>query len=83
MTLLRETHTPKDGYNISTEDADLAIPIRVLFVGGAGTGALRVTTVGGTVINYVGLTAGTVIELEIKRVSATGTGVTSLIGYHD
>ena len=63
-----------------SDSADLTDSVSALYIGGSGTGALRVDTLSGTTVNFAGLTAGTVLELAVKKVHSTGTGVTAIIG---
>lgn len=63
------------------DDADLATPTRGISF--AGAGALKVTTVDGTTVTIPSgaLAAGVVHPLAVKRVFATGTGATNIVGY--
>lgn len=63
--------TPADG-------ADLTYQARSLYVGGAGN--VKVTTVGGDTVTFVGVAAGTVLPVLVKRVFSTGTTATSIVG---
>lgn len=65
--------TPNDG-------ADLATPTRGLYVGASGD--VRVTMVGGQTLTFVGLAAGVVHPLRVKRVFATSTTASSIIGVY-
>lgn len=49
-----------------------------LYVGGAGTGALRVTMGDDKVVDLAGVTAG-YHPLAVKKVWTTGTGVTGIV----
>lgn len=62
--------TPSDG-------TDLTIFSRALWVGGAGS--LRVITVEDDTINLVGIPAGTLMPIRVKRVLATGTTATAIV----
>lgn len=62
--------TPADG-------ADLAYSSRGLYVGGAGN--VRVQTVGGSVVTFVAVPAGSILPVRVKRVYATGTTATSIM----
>ena len=49
----------------------------VLYVGGAGN--VRVLTVGGDDVTFVGLAAGQFIPVQVKRVYATSTTATNIV----
>lgn len=49
----------------------------VLYVGGDGD--LKVTTIGGDDVTFVGLSAGTFIPVHVLRVWSTGTTATNII----
>lgn len=75
----------KDNYtgavSITPSDSDnLADPISALYIGGAGSGALKVDMVNGDTVTFAGLTANTILPIAVKKVYATGTNVTSIIG---
>ncbi len=63
--------TPSDSANLTNAGT--------LYVGGAGGGALKVTTTGGDAIAFAGVTAGWFGDLQVQRVWSTGTDVTSII----
>lgn len=63
--------TPSDG-------ADLADSTRAIYVGVGGD--VKVTTVGGDTVTFVGATAGSVLPIRAKKVFATGTTATNLVG---
>lgn len=60
------------------DSADLTAVASALFVGGAGN--IAVVTVGGHEVTLNGATAGSVIQVRVKRVKATGTTATNLVG---
>lgn len=62
--------TPADG-------SDLATSARALWVGGAGD--IKVTTVGGSTVTIVGVTAGSILPVRVARVWATGTTATNIL----
>lgn len=66
--------TPSDTVDILPNSA----PIRALYVGGAGnvTGVL----LDGTAILFTAPPVGAVIPVQLKRVNATGTTATALVG---
>ena len=63
---------------ITTANSDLAHPVRSLYVGGAGN--VRVTTVNGQDVTFVGVQAGTILPISVKRVWSTSTTATSIVG---
>lgn len=68
---LADAITPNDG-------ADLPRVVKALYVGGAG--AIALTTEYGSTVTFTGVTAGSVLPVRVKKVSATGTTATGLIG---
>lgn len=78
------TKVKKDNYTgavsiTPSDSADLTDPVSALWIGGAGSGALKVDTVGGDTITLTGVPAG-LLELAVKKVYSTGTNVTAIIG---
>lgn len=63
--------TPDDG-------TDLSYVTRALYVGSAG--AVTVVMAEGTTITFSGLFAGQVLPVRVRRVLATGTTATALVG---
>jgi hypothetical protein len=59
-------------------DADLAEDTRGLYVGVSGD--VKVDLVGGTTVTFVNLAAGVIHPIRARRVYATGTSATSIIG---
>lgn len=49
----------------------------VLYVGGDGN--LRVTTIGGDTVTFVGVLAGTFLPVQVLRVLSTGTTATNIV----
>jgi hypothetical protein len=69
-----------DGFAVTPSDTvDLAEMASALYIGGAGSGALRITTARGNTLNFAGLTANTVLRVKARRVHSTGTNVTSIV----
>lgn len=64
--------------SITKADSDLAHPVRSLYIGGAGN--IRVTTVNGHDVTFVGVLAGTILPVSVKRVWSTNTTATSIVG---
>ena len=62
--------------NVATEDGSGNNGC-VLYVGGAGT--LKVKTVGGDEVTFVGITAGSFIPVQVVQVFAEGTSATNII----
>ena len=71
---------PADGaFDITpNDDTDLTITTRGLYIGVAGD--VTVTMANGDNITYVAMTAGIIHPLRIRRVYATGTDATDIIG---
>jgi len=64
--------------SITPADSDLSLPMRSLYIGGSGN--VRVTTVNGHDVTFVGVAAGTILPVSIKRVWTTSTTATNIIG---
>jgi hypothetical protein len=61
------------------DDADLGDPVRALYIG--GTGDLVLIPRGQTdPVTLVGLPGGVLLPIETKRVLATGTTATNIVG---
>ena len=70
---------PDGGFAITPHDTNyFSKNAQRIHVGGAGNIAL--TTADGSELTLNGLTAGQVLELEVRRVKATGTTATNLVG---
>ena len=66
-------------YTITPSDTvDLTIPTRAIFLSVAGN--LKMTTVNGTTVTMVGLSAGVLHRIRVRRVWATGTGASGIMG---
>jgi len=63
--------TPADG-------TDLSVAARALYVGGAGD--VEVVTLAGTTVRFVGLGAGTTLPCSVRRVRATNTTASNIVG---
>lgn len=61
-------------------DADLAEDTRGLYVGVSGD--VKVDLVGGTTVTFVNLVAGVIHPIRARRVYATGTDATSIVGVY-
>ena len=66
--------TPSDTVNLQNT--------AVIYVNVAGAGIVKVTTANGDTVIFTGVTAGLVIPVQVVKVWATGTSVTSLIGIY-
>jgi hypothetical protein len=72
------THPASTVIAITPNDATiLQDDLRGLYIGGAGN--LAVITSGGQTVTFVGLAAGTILPVSVKRVLATGTTATSIL----
>lgn len=63
-----------------SDSVDTAVNFRMIYVGGAG--ALVIVSENGTAVTYSGATAGSVIPMRGRRVNATGTTATGLVGLY-
>lgn len=57
-------------------------PCRALYIGGSGSGALKVITLGGSTVAFAGLVAGVTLPLACQQVLATGTNVTNIVALY-
>jgi hypothetical protein len=64
----------------NTPGASMAQSCRWLWIGGAGSGNLKVTMVDGTVTSLAGLGVG-MLKLNVMQVWSTGTDVTNIVGF--
>lgn len=72
---------PGDAFSISPSDTADLPNISVVYVGGFGTtGAVKVTTAQGTDVTFLGVPAGAVLPVQVRRVWSTGTTATNLLG---
>lgn len=65
-----EEVTPTDG-------VDLARDSRALYVGGAGN--VAIVTIDGDAVTLSGVTAGSMLSIMVRQVSATGTTATNIV----
>ncbi len=63
---------------IPNDSADLALATRALYVGGFGN--VAVVTVGGSDVIFAEVAAGSVLPVRVRRVKATGTTATAILG---
>jgi hypothetical protein len=66
-----------DGFAVTPADADLAVPARGLYVGGAGD--VVIMTPLGTTLTLVGVVAGSILPIAAKQVRAATTA-TNIVG---
>lgn len=60
------------------DDVDLSEITRAVYVGAGGT--LAATLMTGAVVTFEGLAGGTLLPVRIRRVHATGTSATAILG---
>jgi hypothetical protein len=69
-------------YAVTPHDSNPSIRVGdvtdALWIGGAGTGALRVTMSDDKVVDFAGVPVGR-FEIAVKKVHASGTGVTAIV----
>jgi hypothetical protein len=76
---LYQTQTFTKAFAITTNDStDLASTVKAIYCGGAGN--IKVTTSTGVTVTFTGVLAGTILPVTAKRVFATGTTATNLVG---
>jgi hypothetical protein len=80
MANISKTEPAYDAASVSTNDTARIDPTRALFIGGAGN--VKVDTVGGSTVTFNGLTAGSVLSVQVTRVYATGTTATDIIAMY-
>jgi hypothetical protein len=70
-----------DAFAITPDNSnDLATVTRGIYVGVSGD--LKVITLGGETVTFVGLAAGMIHPIRVARVLATGTTATSIVGVY-
>ncbi len=78
VALLKGLGVATGGAAVTPSDTeDLAFTARALWVGEAGD--LKVATANGDVVSFVGIPAGTLLPVAVKRVYATLTTATSIV----
>lgn len=65
--------TPSDATNLSNLT-------RGLYVGGAGN--ISAVTIAGVAVVFTAVPAGSVLPIQVKRINATGTTATALVGLY-
>lgn len=82
MSILASTYEGGAAVTASDTVNDPAGPFAALWIGGAGSGNLKVTMVNGDVVTLAGVTASGIhpLRLAVLRVWSTGTDVTGIVG---
>lgn len=71
----------RNAFAVSPHDTnELTNVTRGLYIGIAGN--LKVTTVGGDTVTFIGVLAGTIIPIRAKIIWSTGTTATSMLGLY-
>lgn len=65
---------------VANDAADLSAETRAIYVGVAGD--LAVVLSAGDEVSFVGLAGGTILPIRVRRVKATGTTATQLVGLY-
>jgi len=65
-------------FSVTPADSDMGTPARALYVGVGGD--VRVTTTGGNDVTFTAVPGGSLLPVSVKRVWATGTTATNVIG---
>lgn len=76
------TSPARNGFSVTPDDSsDLSITCRALFVGGAGD-ISAVLAADSSSIMFANIPAGTVLPMSVKRVEATLTTATDIVGLY-
>ena len=62
------------------DTTELTYVSRGIYVGGAGD--MTVLTLGGETTQFVGIAAGTLLPIRVRRVNSTGTTVTAIVALY-
>lgn len=62
---------------VPSDGSDLPAASRAIYIGGAGD--LRVMSIAGDTVTFVGVPAGSVLPIRCSRVLSTGTTATNLV----
>jgi hypothetical protein len=68
---------PGDAAAVTTSDTALFAPPSIVFVGGGGT--VRVLTVQGSDVTFIGVLSGSILPVQVARVYATTTTATNMV----
>jgi hypothetical protein len=63
---------------ITPADVDLVQPVRALYIGGSGN--VKISDTGGGAVTFAAVQAGSILPVMARRVWATGTTATSIVG---
>lgn len=63
-----------------SDSVDMAIATRAIYVGVSGD--IKLNTVGGETVTFVGVPQGTFLPVRASRIWSTGTTATSLVGMY-
>jgi hypothetical protein len=81
LTEVKEYGLDKAAVVTTSDTANLPVPARMLWIGGAGN--VKVDTVGGsTGITILAVAAGTRLPIQVKKVYATGTTATNIVALY-
>jgi len=70
-------------FSIAPADAtDLAVTTRALYIGSSGNVSVILADDGTSAVTFTGLPAGALLPLCVKRVRATGTTATNIVGVY-
>ena len=67
-----------DAYALKSDTVDFPYAARSLYIG--VTGNIKVTTIDGSILTFVGLQAGSILPVQVARLWSTSTTSTSVIG---
>jgi hypothetical protein len=68
-------------FNVTPSNTDnLPAVVRAIWVG--GTGSISLVTANGDAVTLAAVPAGTLIKLRIRKINATGTGATNIVGLY-
>ncbi len=71
--------TASDAFAVTPNDGvDLAVSTRALYIGVGGN--VKLTTVDGTTVTFVGLNAGQLLPVRAVRIFSTDTTATTILG---
>lgn len=65
--------------SVTPSDTDELTNQGRLYIGGAGSGGLKVVTSEGSTVTFAGVTVGWFGDLRVKQVFNTGTDVTNIV----
>lgn len=67
-----------DAYALKSDTVDFPYGARSLYIG--VTGNVKVTTIDGSVLTFVGVQAGSILPVQVARLWSAGTTSTSVLG---